>query len=223
MKQRFLACIAATQIVLAGAALQAGEITGITWYSGVASVAGTAFLPPVAPNNDNVFGTSPNEIIVTQKDYVGIGPVDLVFDVVDSGGVTEYVVVEGVQNNTGLDWTGYHIELGFGEGDDFVKSPSGDELDFDAPDVDSDFFFDPSPGFFPATVVSEDDIVAGGGVMADLDWAGYFRFHMDVPDGIPSFTIRQSPIPVPEPSTLGLLTAVGGIGLIVRGRRRQRA
>lgn len=57
------------------------------------------------PVNDDVAGTSPNTIFVTQKDYVGIGPVDLVFEVSDNGGVTEYLVMEGVQNSTGLDWS----------------------------------------------------------------------------------------------------------------------
>ncbi|REK11875.1 MAG: PEP-CTERM sorting domain-containing protein [Planctomycetota bacterium] len=202
--------------------LRAGQITGFTWFSGVASVAGTSFSPPSAPNNDDVAGTSPNGIFVTQKDYTAIGPVDLVFDVTDTGGTTEYLVTEGVQNNTGLDWGSYHIELGFGEGAGFVKSTSGDGLDFDAPDFNSDFFFDPLPGFFPTVSVTEDDIIASGGVMPDFSFAGYFLFHVDVPDGISSFTIRQSPVEVPEPSTL-VLGAMGVSGLLLTLRRRSRS
>ena len=107
---------------------------------------------------------------------------------------------------------GYHIELGYGFDAAFVKSTPGDGLDFDFPDYDSGLEFNPPPGFyFPtATNTTEDDIVAGGGVMPNGGFAGYFRFSVDVPDGITQFTVRQSPIPggiVPEPCTcvLGLL------------------
>jgi len=203
----------AAALVLLAAPVRAGEIDGVTWFSGVASVAGTAFPDPVDPANDDVAGSSPNVIVVTQKDYVGIGPVDLVFDVIDNGGVTEYLVMEGVQNSTGLDWSSYHIELGFGVGAGFVKSAAGDGLDFDAPDYNSDVFFDPSPGFFPTVSVSEDDIIASGGVMPSPSFAGNFLFHIDVPDGISAFTLRQSPIAaVPEPAMAWLLaSALAGL------------
>ncbi len=197
--QQWTSTLAAVLAVSITTHLAAGEITGITWYSGVASVAGTTFSPPVSPNNDDVVGTSDNEVWVTQKNYMSIGPVDLVFDVRDTGGVTEYLVIEGVFNATGLDWTGYHLELGYGVGDAFVKSTSGDGLDFDAPDFNSEMSFNPFPGFFPTVSATEHDIIASGGVMPTFMFAGYFRFHIDVPDGITSFTLRQTPISVPEP------------------------
>lgn len=194
------------------ARVHAGEITGLTWYSGVASVAGEIINPPSDPNNDDVVGPSPNIIYVLQKNYVGIGPVDLVFDVRDTGGVTEYMVNEGVWNGTGVDWSGYHLELGFGHGAGFVKSTSGDGLDFDAPDYNSDVSFSP---FFASAAVTEHDIIAGDGTIPVSSYAGDLIFHIDVPDGMTSFTLRQSPIPVPEPA--GVLLILIGMGFI--GRR----
>ena len=217
---RLSLCALTVLALLLSSTSQAGEITGFSWYSGIASVAGTTINPPSAPNNDNVAGPSPNGVFVTQKDYTGIGPVDLVFDVNDTGGTTEYQFVEGVANNTGLDWSAYHIELGFGNGAGFVKSTVGDGLDFDAPDYDSVFDFNPSPGIFPSVTVTEDDVYASGGVMPYLAFAGYFKFAVDVPDGITSFTIRQSPVPVPEPSTIAL-AAIGLLGLFALRRRRE--
>ena len=96
----FAACLVLWS--LRTAFLKAGEITTLTWYSGVGSVAGEFIVPPSTPNNDNVAGPSPNTIYVLQKNYVGIGPVDLVFDLTGTGGTTEYHFVEGVSNATGL-------------------------------------------------------------------------------------------------------------------------
>lgn len=200
-------------------AASAGEITDFFWTSGVASIAGIDVPPPVDPNNDDVDGASPNEIQILQKDYVGIGPIDIEFTVVPSGGTTEYSFVEGVQNSTGIDWTSYCMQLGFGVGDDFVPSPSGDGLDFDAPDYNSPFFFEPYGGApFPDVIVNEDLVEASGGVQGGFDYAEPFLFTIDVPDGITSFTLRQLPKGVPEPST-ALLT-LGFAGLVARRARR---
>ncbi len=216
---RYVGHAVATLAIFMATSLRAGEITGFSWFSGVASVAATTINPPSAPNNDNVVGLSPNGVFVTQKDYVAIGPVDLVFDVTATGGVTEYAFTEGVFNNTGLAWGSYHIELGFGHDAGFVASPGGDGLDFDAPDFDSPLSFNPAPGFFPSATAAEDDIYASGGVMPNLSFAGYFHFSIDVPDGITSFTVRQSPVAVPEPSTF-ILAALGLIALAWYRRRR---
>lgn len=211
--QRLIPCVAATLIIFTATTLPAGEITGFFWYPGVTSVAGTS-IDPAPISNDNVV-TSAYEVFVTQKDYSAIGPVDIKFFVTDNGGVTEYRFKEGVNNSTGIDWGSYHIELGFGNGAGFTKSTAGDELDFDTPDQDSLVDFDPSPGFFPFySTPTEDDLVATGGVFANTMFAAYFFFHVDVPDGITSFTLRQSPIAagIPEPGTL-VLAALGLLSL----------
>lgn len=213
-----LPLLAATAIFAAPCVAHAGEITAINWFSGIASVAGEAVPPAVAPNNDDVVGDSTNPIYVLQKHYIGIGPVDLVFDVIPSGGTTEYIVIEGVQNDTGLDWDGYHIELGFGTGAGFIKSTPGDGLDFDAPGYNSTADFNPGGFFFPTvTHPTEDDLVASGGIQPDFAYAGNFIFHVDVPDGITQFTIRQSPLPVPEPGSALALALLSGA--LVRRRR----
>lgn len=202
----------------------AGQIVNFTPWPGIASYAATPVVAPSAPNNDNAFGPSPNVFFVTQKAYNAVGPQDTTFDVTNTGGTTEYAFVEGVSNGTGLPWIGYHIELGFNHGASFTKSTSGDSLDFDFPDYDSPLVFNPSPSFyFPtATHTTEDDIVAGGGVMPNGGFAGYFQFSVDVPDGIAQFTIRQSPIPAPEPCGVTLVSIGAGCLLSYRKRRAPR-
>ncbi len=217
-KIRLLTGIVTMLAITTTTTLTAGELTTFSWHSGVASLAATTISPLAAPNNDDAVGASPNTVFVTQKNYIAIGPVDITFNVINSGGTSEYLFTEGVYNNTGLPWFAYHIELGFGHGAGFVKSTLGDGLDFDAPSFNSPFNFNPGGSFFPTVTVTEDDVYASGGVMPYLSFAGYFRFTVDVPDGISSFTVRQSPVGVPEPTALGLLAL--GVAVFVGKRRR---
>lgn len=200
---------------------QAGKIVDFEWFSGVASVAGVSIPPPVAPGNDDVVGSSPNELRVTQKDYTAIGPVDIEFTVMPSDGTTEYTILEGVSNSTGIDWSGYTLQLGFGVGSDFVPSDSGDGLDFDAPDYNSPVDFDPFPLFpFPTLVTWDEDLIeVGGGLgLMNTQFAEPLVFPIDVPDGIERFTLRQQPIGVPEPSSFSLLLLTG-FALLRNSRR----
>ena len=88
-------CIVLSVSLLHASSLWAAAIVNFTPHTGVASVCACAVVAPVAPNNDNVSGFSPNDFFLTQKDYHAIGPVDLTFDVLNSGGTTEYAFREG--------------------------------------------------------------------------------------------------------------------------------
>lgn len=201
-------------LLLWASRLEAGEITALNWYSGVASVAGEIIVAPSAPNNDDVFGPSPNTIFITQKHYTGIGPVDLVFTVIPTGGTTEYAFIEGVSNSTGIDWSGYRLELGYGIGAGFTPALPGDPLDFDAPDFNSPF----AVPAFSTLSISANEVVASDGVIPNTAFLGGIVFHVDVPDGITEFTIRQSPIPIPMPGCAAILVA----GSLIESSRRRR-
>lgn len=99
-----------------------------------------------------------------------------------------------MHNGTGVDWTDYHVELGFGTGAGFVISPPGDGLDFDAPDVDSPMQFSP----FTTVVIGEDTIDAFDGIVP-IGGFNVFEFSIDVPNGITEFTVRQYPTTAPVP------------------------
>ena len=200
---------------------EAGKVVMINWFSGVGSVAGEFIGPLVDPNNDNVAGDSPNRLLVTQKAYNAIGPVDLEFVVMDTGGTTEYTFEEGVSNMTGIPWSAYRMELGFGVGSSFVPSVAGDGLDFDALDFDAPPDFSGS-GYFTTVSWGEDVIEASGGIFPNFGFPSpLYEFNIDVPDGISSFTIRQQPIAVPEPGALSLLF-FSGVAVVCRVRRARR-
>lgn len=215
-------CIAATAVLsLTGiASTHAGEIVSWAWDpTGIASVALAGVPDPNDLSNDNVDGDSSNGLLVTQKAYFSNGPVDIVVNVVDSGGVTEYTIMEGVDNGTGIPWSGYRIILGFGTGTGFTMSPDDDGLDFDAPDFDSAPDFSGS-GYFADYSWDEDELVAFDGIFPVGGFpTPLYKFNIDVPDGISSFTIRQQPIAVPEPGSLVLVT-LALPALLFRRRRK---
>ena len=221
---RSFACAAAA--LLAGVSLPAfaGQIVGLAPEPGIYSIAGQSVATPNPGNGEYVGDDNANVLTIVQKHYFAaapgpsVAPVDIVMTVINSGGTTEYKVVENVQNSTGVDWSGYRVVLGFGVGGSFVQSTAGDGLDFDDED-NSAIIFDPMPADFSTiTRPSEDEIVASDGTLLDGEFGGTdFNFHIDVPDGITEFTLRQQPILVPEPGSAAALILIGAS--MIRRRR----
>jgi hypothetical protein len=162
-----------------------------------------------APNNDNVITASANQITFAAG-YVGstfgsLAPLDVVFIDHGSMGSTEYFFSDTVTNNSGVNWSAFKLQIGFGYDADFVAPnpaivpPTPIAPDFDADDRS------PSPTAPPFTTLFSPTLY-------ELDWSGAlfpggssqtFTFSIDTPDGSYSgFTIRQLPVPVPEPATL---------------------
>lgn len=220
----FKARLASFSLALIGLFLStsafAGVITAATMFgtnAGTGPGLGTVSVPAIVTvlaNNDNVpsAGVLDNNIFVPVKRFDHNGNIDIEFHVNPSQGVTEYSVFESVDNNTGSNWTQYKMSLGFGVGALFVPSPSGDGLDFDFPNFDTP----PTSSAMPTVVTGEDNLSFSGGIQTTA--AESYQFRIDVPDlaGVVGaaggvFTLRQTPIAVPEPSALALVL----IGLIV--------
>ncbi|MCI0335204.1 MAG: PEP-CTERM sorting domain-containing protein [Planctomycetes bacterium] len=175
----------------------------------------------LTPGNDNVPApmVPDNNIVVPLKRFDFNGYIDLVFTVMPSASVTEYSVTEFVDNNTGLAWIGYNMYLGFGTGAGFVLSAPGDGLDFDFPTYDTP----PVSGAFPVVGTPDPDtLLFSGGVHGS--GAQTYTVRIDVPDLSPigtlgTFTLRQIPVPIPEPSAL-VLAGLSVVGLALYRRHR---
>jgi len=208
-----LLALLATLVAIAPAA--AGTISTANPASGPG--VGLVVVPNIVtttPNNDNEVGPASNNIAIAVKRFDANGFIDIEFNTVNSNGVTEYLIFEAVDNNTGVPWAAYTMQLGFGTGAGFVQSPAGDGLDFDAPDFDGGV---PTSTAFAGVVTGEDLLTFGGGVHG----AGLqtYQVRIDVPnlDGarLGHFTLRQTPVPIPEPATLALAGAamIGALGV----------
>jgi hypothetical protein len=206
--------------LVAPPAVKAGTIVGVNSMSGTGL--GFVQVPVIntfSEGNDNQPGGpgTDSNIIVPIKRFDSTGYIDIEFQVRNSQpeGITEYLLSEFVDNNTGINWSGYILQLGFGTGAQFTQSTSSDALDFDAPGFDTP----PTSAAFANVALADDILVFSNG----LHSTGLqpYTFRIDVPDGITLFTLRQTPIPVPEPSTL-VLAAGAALGLAAIKRRRGR-
>jgi hypothetical protein len=153
----------------------------------------------LSPDNGNQTGgeLTDNNMIVPIKRFDNPGYIDIVFHVTPTSGVTEYKIFESVDNNTLTNWSSYMMELGFGSGAGFISSPSGDGLDFGAPNYAPPLV----SSAFSTVLKSEDLLLFTGGIQGT--GSETYQFRIDVPNfsaDHTTFTLRQIPIPVPEPS-----------------------
>lgn len=160
------------------------------------------------PDNDNVPAPNvlDNNVTIPLKRFDFPDFIDIEFTVSNSNGVTEYQVNEFVDNNTGLPWSSYRMILGKGTGAGFIISPLNDGLDFDTgPPGGNDT--PPNSGAFPIVGrPDEDQLVFSGGLHGS--GAQPYSFRIDVPNlGVEfgTFTLRQIPVAVPEPSAAALM------------------
>jgi hypothetical protein len=183
---------------------------------GFASVAAVV---TVQANNDNVPSATAldGNTVVPLKRFDFPDYIDIQFTVLPSDGVTEYQVSEFVDNNTGSAWGSYRMQLGFGSGANFVLSALNDGLDFDFPNYDTP----PTSAAFPTVLTPDEDqlVFTGGNHGAG---AQPYTFRVDVPNLAgrisPTFTLRQIPIVVPEPTKL-ILVGISAICLGMLYRR----
>ncbi|MCD6402169.1 MAG: VPLPA-CTERM sorting domain-containing protein [Anaerolineales bacterium] len=201
------------------------SLSSASTITSVASITGggTATVTPIItgqPNNDDATVPGGN-IVVASKVFDSASPIDIVFNVAPSGGITEYFFAEGVANNTPNAMFGYTFELGTGIGANFVPSTPDDGLDFDWPGSGTATGTTPVPtsGVFPTLTHAEDMIVWTGGTLG-IGISDAFTFSIDVPD-MRSFTLRQCGTPVPLPAAVWLF-GTGLIGLIGLARRKVR-
>ena len=199
----FIATAAAGQISSTPAPTSSGPGLGVV---------NVALIFTPSPNNDDVPGGLPdNDIVVPQKRFDFADYIDTEFLVTTTSGVTEYQVIEGVDNGTALSWTSYTMSLGFGTGANFTQVGGiGDGLDFDLGPPGGNNTPPTSGAFTTVTRPDEDQLVFSGGVHGL--GAQVYQFRIDVPDLAGRngrFTLRQQPTPVPEPSTL----MFGGLAL----------
>jgi hypothetical protein len=171
-----------------------------------------------APNNDNTTGSSINNIhINTTFDHSA--PIDITFDILGSGGDTEYFFEQWVANNTTETWADYHFKL-------MVPEVSITILRYPDFDIHGQ---DPAPtsSVFTNLVHTYNELSWSGGIVSPGETV-FFSFSIDVPDdtggsiGHSDFTLRQYPTVVPEPIS-SILFIIGGATLGFRKWRKKRS
>ncbi len=153
--------------------------------------------------------------------------VPIAFNQTDANAVG-YIVIndEIITNNSGIDWIGFDFELLDGLDVRFDPNPPGGlsagGFDFIAPFTNDFFSAD------QMTYTTDTGVVSDGSQWFPGDGATNGELTIEVlalGDGIDTpfttFTLKETPIPIPEPSTFALV-AFGAVLLGCRGRRRAR-
>lgn len=203
----------------------AGKITNATVNNalgGVCSIRNSSNIITIENNDDQ--DTQEDSGAFFTKVCNELGDTDIVFNVMNTGGISEYNFTEEVINFTGVTWTDFHFELGFGTGENFMPSSVNDGLDFDFPDKNptptndaTPDPMDPPQPLFQNLMHMEDSIWWDNG---KVDTLIVFEYSIDVPDGITQFTLRQRPTTAPEPSFILGLFGVGSLALSLKRKKK---
>ncbi len=210
-----------TGLILAGSThpARAGIVTAEVAASGPGMGDGPAdaIVFSFAPNNDNdpEPGNSGNALVtVDPLRFEHVAPIDLTFNVTPSEGVSEYAWTTFIQNDTGVDWPGFRIELHLTDVlgqvlDDLVEPSRG--LDFDTPHRDTEVLLDA----FERHAHTPRWIEWSAGLLAaDLGFPVSVQFALDVPDTLHDrpltrFAIRFIPLTEAPRTVLGDLDGNG--------------
>lgn len=204
--------IVAVVLVLSCATLsKAGDIASVSSVSGPGLLSSdTADLPlfSFAPNNDDDalgldnFGTY--DITFGATDYV-----DLVIDVSNTGGVTEFLLSGFMRNSTPDTWDKIELILGFGTGSAFTTANLGD-LDFDTDPIGPEKSPAPTGSNLSQILHTPGLIRASAGLNAPPGHLEALSYSIDIPDNLPDgkFTIRHQPMPEPAGAVLLFVGAV---------------
>ena len=221
-RRRCSLAVAALATVLACVCCTVAQ-AGIIPLGGASSVVGGGTASVTGPftqvPNNNPTTTSSNFAAIQKTFTSPTTPIDIVFNVNNSQGVTEYLLAEGVFNGTGVGWNDYHVELGFGTGAGFTLATPSSGLQFDNTPAASSVNF-------PTTNLATQKLDYSGGIVPANSGAS-LSYTIDVPDsataGSYQFTLRQFPsLVVPEPGAFVLATiGIVGLGLAVRTRARR--
>lgn len=217
MMSNFIKALAVISLAAGiGGHADAGLIAGLDSVSGPGLGTATGSSTTATANNDNNAGAASGNHLSLIKTFARIAPIDMVFDVLNTRGTTEYSVGDSVRNMTGQAWGDFTLILGFTDArGEFLPLTrdlaTGLGLDFDTPHKDPA----PSSTVFGAPLIHDPNLLAWKSATVQVPNGGLvsFDFRLDIPDnigtlhpgGLDEFTIRQIPSPVPEPSSLLLI------------------
>lgn len=185
-------------------ALPANPLVGAT-LSFPSTLQGAGDWNPVIPPEVSVNATTGVTIYKYDLVATSIGPIDVTYSTTNSSATSTPRFFAGIVNSTGVQWSGFRLEVGTDSGSGFAPIPGVVFNDVRTTSLSKAKFTNKAPVTFTATTVPWSNFTGSLGLVGN---ANTYIFRLDIPDATPdgySFTIRQTPIPVPEPATAALL------------------